>query len=175
MSSATSCVSLSLLYRQHRQELIRHLYKIVQCEYTAEDLMQETTLRIAGLDSERSLEQPRAFLYRTATNLALDYLRRQKVRDCLDLSESVSETLSDHGPSLENEVFDMQRFEIFMGALESLPPRCRQVFILHRVHHRSYTEIARRLGISQSAVEKHIIRALIKCKDFINEYGAEPW
>lgn len=171
----TTYAPLSLLYRQHRRELLRHLYKIVQCEHTAEDLIQETMLRVAGLDDPARLAQPRAFLYRTATNLALDYLRRQKRRDCLELSESMSETLANDGPSLENEIFDIQRFDIFIEALESLPPRCQQVFILHRLHHLTQADIAQRLGISQSAVEKHIIRALAKCHAFLCERGADPW
>lgn len=175
MTSATTFAPLNILYQKHRQELITHLYKIVQCEHTAEDLMQETMLRFAGYESDEPMQHPRAFLYRTATNLALDYLRRQKLRNHLDLSEipDGSQPIALYSP--EDEVFDIQRFEIFMEALDSLPPRCRQVFILHRLHHLSYADIACRLGISQSAVEKHIIRALSKCHVFLKNKGIAPW
>lgn len=175
MNAASPCPALSLLYQKHRQELIRHLCKIVRCEHTAEDLMQETMLRIAGLNIEERLEQPRAFLYRTATNLALDYLRRQKTRAHADLTDTLNESLPSEWPSVEQEVFDQQRFDLFMQALDSLPPRCRQVFVLHRLHHFSYSEIADCLDISQSAVEKNIIRALTKCHAYLNKQDAEPW
>lgn len=172
MIEAPVLPSLTQLYQQHRPELIRHLYRIVRCEHTAEDLMQETILRVAGLDLEYRLEKPKAFLFRTATNLALDYLRRQKVRNHLELSDSLIETLASNQPSLEHETFDRQRLEIFISALDTLPPRCRQVFVLHRLNNLSYSEIAEHLGISQSAVEKHIIRALAKCHAFLKEHDA---
>lgn len=167
--------ALELLYERHQKELLRHLYRIVLCEHTAEDLAQETFLRIAGIELEQRLEQPRAFLYRIATNLALDHLRRQKVRAPADVPGDIDESLIADHPSVENTVFDKQRFELFMRALDSLPPRCRQVFMLHRLDHLSYRDIAERLDISQSAVEKHIIRALSRCHAMLSKYGADSW
>lgn len=175
VNPSTTGYALELLYQRHQKELLRHLYKIVLCEHTAEDLVQETFLRIAGIECERRLDQPRAFLYRTATNLALDHLRKQKVRAPAEESNEIDEALPSDRPSVENSVFDKQRFDLFMRALDSLPPRCRQVFVMHRLHHLSYRDIAERLSISQSAVEKHIIRALSKCHAMLLNHGADSW
>ena len=55
------------------------------------------------------------------------------------------------------------------AALRSLPERTRQIFLLNRIHGRKYAEIAKAMGLSQSAVEKHMMRALEACKASLRE------
>jgi RNA polymerase sigma-70 factor (ECF subfamily) len=67
-------------------------------------------------------------------------------------------------PSLEQEAADQQKLAILRGVIDELPPRCRQVFALHNIHGMSYSEIAKDLGISESGVEKHIMKGLQHCR-----------
>lgn len=53
---------------------------------------------------------------------------------------------------------------MFCQVVEELPPRCRDVFILYKIHGMSYKEIATELGISQSGVEKHVTKGLSHCR-----------
>lgn len=161
------------LYREHQPVLVRWLARLVRCEETAADLAQESYLRVAGAAGEQLITHPRAFLFRTARNLALDHLRKMRTRSgrTEPLDEAVD--LPSPQPSAERALLDRQRVVLFRQALETLPPRCREVFLLHRVHHCTYGEIAHRLGISESAVEKHIMRALSHCRSALQQYGAE--
>ena len=161
------------LYREHQSVLVRWLARLVRCEETAEDLAQESYLRVAGAGGEQIITHPRAFLFRTARNLALDHLRKMRTR--IGTAEPLDEAidLPCPQPSVERTLLDRQRIALFKQALETLPARCREVFLLHRVHHCKYGEIARRLGISESAVEKHIMRALSHCRTAMLKHDSE--
>lgn len=161
------------LYREYQSVLIRWLARLVRCEETAADLAQESYLRVAGAAGEQVIRHPRAFLFRTARNLALDHLRKMRTRrgTTEPLDEAVD--LPSLHPSAERALLDRQRVALFRQVLEALPPRCREVFLLHRVHHFTYGDIARRLSISESAVEKHIMRALSHCRSAMLKHDSD--
>jgi RNA polymerase sigma-70 factor (ECF subfamily) len=162
------------LYREHQPALLRWLARFVRCEHTAADLAQESYLRIAGAPDDHAITHPRAFLFRTARNLALDHLRKMRVRSIT--AQPLDDAVDVAGPeaSAETTVLDRQRVRLFQQALDTMPPRSREVFLLHRLHHRTYADIARRLGISESAVEKNIMRALSHCRRVLREQESEP-
>ena len=151
-------IDLEELFRVHHGNLLARLQRLVKSQHTAEDLAQESYAKLANLSASQSITFPRAFLFRTATNLALDHLRKEKYRQHLPLE--LAEELPTHTPSGEQHLAYKQRAAKFQLALETLSPRCRQAFLLHRLHQRSYREIAKQLGISQSGVEKLMVRAL---------------
>lgn len=161
------------LYREHQPVLIRWLARLVRCEATAADLAQESYLRVADAAGEQIIRHPRAFLFRTARNLALDHLRKMRTRS--GMAEPLDESLDlpSPQPSAERALLDRQRVVLFRQVLETLPPRCREVFLLHRVHHCTYGDIALRLSISESAVEKHIMRALSHCRSAMLKHDSE--
>jgi RNA polymerase sigma factor (sigma-70 family) len=168
-----TCQDIEQLFHVHRHELTRCLYRIVRCEQAAADLTQETYMRLVNLAQTTSVTYPRALLFRTATNLAIDYLRKGKFeRHTGDVLEVAMEVPSG-APSAERAVLDKQRLEIFLRAIDTLPPRCREAFLLHRVHDCSYRDIAARLEISESAVEKLIMRALLHCRAILQQHDAE--
>jgi RNA polymerase sigma factor (sigma-70 family) len=147
------------LYRDHQRVLIRWLAKLVRCQDTAADLAQESYVRVAGA-AKQPIANPRAFLFRTAHNVALDYLRRmrQGFRQAASLDDA-SEIASPI-PSAERELLGKERFHLFLKSIESLPPRTREAYLQYRVYGYSYAEIAERMGISESGVEKLLMRAL---------------
>lgn len=168
-----TCQDIEHLFHAHRHELTRCLYRIVRCEQAAADLTQETYMRLVNLAQTTSVIYPRALLFRTATNLAIDYLRKGKSdRHTGDILEAAVEVPSG-APSAERAVFDKQRLKIFLSAIDTLSPRCREAFLLHRVHDCSYRDIADRLEISESAVEKLIMRALLHCRATLRQHDAD--
>lgn len=134
----------------------------VGCRATASDLVQDLFLRF-WRRPEVQVEALDTYLLRSASNLAIDYLRSEGSRD------RVAEGLHDHdsvsdsqAPDQALEVnHDLQRIE---AALRALPERTRQIFLLSRIHGCTYGEIAKAMQLSQSAVEKHMMRALEACK-----------
>ncbi|WP_026223599.1 RNA polymerase sigma factor [Methylosarcina fibrata] len=150
-------LNMDALFYGHKIELTRHLAKIVKCDETAADLVQESYLILHKASQRQTIEHPRGFLFRIATHLAFNYLRRNKIAD----THSQHLTNDDQAsPSAEHLVTEKQRLERFVRIVEELPPRCRDVFVLFKVHGMSQKEIAEELGISVSGVEKHIARGL---------------
>lgn len=139
----------------------------VGCRATASDLVQELFLRF-WRRPEVKVEALDTYLLRCAGNLAIDHLRSEGSRERLaEASLSVEEGEVAGAPEHALEVEDdLQRIE---AALRTLPERTRQIFLLNRVHGCKYGEIAKAMQLSQSAVEKHMMRALEACKASVAE------
>lgn len=167
-------MELEALFNQHRQELHGRLVKIVHCPETAKDIIQETFIILAKTARSQLIEHPRAFLFRVATNLAFDYIKHHKVvQRHADASVEFKDALE--APSPERILTQQERLQQFKTIVEELPPRCRDAFILYKVHGLTYREIAVELGISQSGVEKHIMKGLAHCRRrFLEEFGELP-
>lgn len=146
------------LYLREQSRLLQLIRRIVGDRGTAEDLAQDTFLRLWDRqlnDGDRSL------LFRTAQNLALDHLRARQVRNRY-AQQQVDEESS--GAELEVQVSASQELDDLLLRLRKLPRRTQQVFLLSRVDGLPYATIANQLGVSVSTVEKDMIRALQHCQ-----------
>jgi RNA polymerase sigma-70 factor (ECF subfamily) len=162
---------LSTLVREHGQDLHQFLARRLGCADTAKDLLQDTFLRLLQAAPRHVLSNPRAFLFRIATNLVIDHHRRRRHREALAVCETdVTIDQADPGPSIETVVWSKQQVSLLKQAVADLPPKCRQVFLLIKFHHLSHAEVAMRLGISQSTVVKHMIKAVDYCKRRVREH-----
>lgn len=151
------------LFLQHRDSLVRTLVRMVGCHQTAEDLTQEAYLRVVHATAAGGVTYVRPFLYQTARNLALDHLRKEKVRKRTDSvvedEEAIAQVPASH-PTPEQATATRQQVDQLITALAGLSERRRQILILHRFHHWTYERIAVHLGLSRSAVEKNLREAL---------------
>ncbi len=153
-------VQIEDLFHRYRDELTRRLSAMVKSHDTAADLMQEAYLRLLGLVDTRAVEHPRALLHRIATNLAIDHLRKDINRpQAVDPLDGAVEVPCGT-PSPERVAMGKERFRILLKGIEALPPRTREAFLLYRVYGYSYREISTRMNISESGVEKLLMRAL---------------
>jgi len=139
------------------------------CPLLAEDVAQETWLRIQRTSQPPVVDNPRAYLFRVASNLAIDHLRSEKARTRHISEEPVPDNVSNDMPLPETIIDYQQRLLILSKAVDELPPRCREVFMLHKFKGLSHTEVANCLGISRNMVEKHMIRGLAHCRDRLNQ------
>lgn len=157
--------SLLGLVAVHYEELMRRLTRRLGNAHAAADVAQETYLRLEGLAAVPELRNGRAFLFRIADNLAIDHQRGQAARG----RRFAAIDDYDHQPSAEPDpetaLVHKQRLRSLALAVDELPPKCREVFLLHKIDGLSYGEIAGRLGISRSGVEKHMMKALAHCRD----------
>ena len=154
------------LIEQHRSSLVGHVKRILGCAEDAEDVVQETCVRLMrARDFWRGEPQLRAFLFKIATNLARDELRRR--RACAyDLHfpyDSVE--LGGEGAQPDDIVDRHGLIQAVLNALMSLPPRHREVFNLHVEFEMSYRAISRKLGISAKTVERDMCGAREFCQD----------
>lgn len=148
------------LFHRYRDELIGRMAAMVHSRETAADLVQDTYLKLVRVAPTTTIEQPRALLYRIATNLAIDHLRADKRRSGAAEPLDAALELPCSAPSPERAAFGKERLRLFRRAVDSLPPRTKEAFVLYHVEGCSYREIATRMGISFSGVDKHIRRAI---------------
>lgn len=141
--------------------LRRFVRAFVESREDAEDVIQEAYLRVLSYSETHDVEHPERLLFSTARNLAVDARRRQKTRDRTAAHLAVLEACAFDWPAADEVVDARQRLMRVETAIAQLPPRCRQVFLLHRLDGMSYSKIAAHCGISVSAVEKHIARACL--------------
>ena len=128
----------------------------------ADDVAQEACARVLDLPAPHNVRDPLRYLFRIARNLVIDR-RRKRAREAL-LSESLAviEYGSSNPADPERILAGKQDLARVLAAIESLPPRCRDAFTLHRFGGLSYAAIARQMGISSSMVEKHIAEAMLR-------------
>jgi len=157
--------SLLRLLVAHYEELTGYLTRRLGSSGAASDVVHDTYLRLQGLGAVPDLDNPRAYLYRVADNIALDRLRGDGRRDRRFASSDLLAALPSEDPGAEERMVQEQRLRLLARVIDELPARRRQVFLLHKIDGLSHGEVARRLGISRSMVEKHVMRALAHCRD----------
>lgn len=130
-------------------------------EYEAEDLVQEAWLRLVRYEEEKQpVEQPEAFLMRTALNLSIDAYRTNTGRGEHVLLEDV--VLIDTAPSTEAVLLAKERMARLSLGIGRLSEKNRAVFLAHRLDGLPYAEIAKLHGISVSTVQQHIAKATLR-------------
>ena len=161
------------LFRSCRKDLQRYFQRRLSSPETAADLTQETFLRVLRAGEAAELRQPRAFLFRAASNLLADHFRQAGNRLTKDLSEAEWRERPDPSPSPEGTVLSREELRVLERAIAALPPRGREVLRLHKFEGLSYAEIAARLGISKNTVVVHMVRSLAACRSRIDAYRQE--
>lgn len=147
-------------------ELSRHLWRRTGSRERAEDVLQDTYLRLrdseARQEGSAQIQDRRAFIYRVAGNLAIDAVRREQ-RSHTDGEPEAA--LPDPGPGPEQQASANDRMRRLDAALRELPPNCRLALLMFRVDGLSHAQIARKLGVSESMVAKYLGQALRHCRN----------
>ncbi|WP_300634305.1 RNA polymerase sigma factor [Pseudomonas sp.] len=132
----------------------------------AADMTQDVFTQWLDYRDRAKVEQPRAFLFQMARNLLRDHWRKQKVRRSVhaDSADGHTEPATDEQNEPMAAALRIQRLEQLKDALAELSPRRREALMLHRFEGWSQAQIAARMGVSTSMVEKHIAFALLHCK-----------
>lgn len=160
---------LESLFTEHGLSLVRFLTRKTRNQEDAEDIAQGAFLRIQKLNLDQ-LDNPRAYLYQTASNLAIDQLRRAKLHRGYIQSETPEVTeFEDAGSTKVDQATperlltakeELSKIEV---TISKLPFKTRQAFLLHRTKGLAYSDIAKEMGVSVSSVEKYILQALKQC------------
>lgn len=149
------------------RELLNFCARNLRDRNAAADLVQEVYARFLALTrSGEAVQDARALLYHTARNLMTDQRRREQVRDH-DSIEALPEDAQPAVPLAQQpeEAYAAGEYtKAMLAAIEDLPPRCREAFILNRFEGLSHQEVAERMGISRNMVAQHVIRAVLACK-----------
>jgi len=145
----------------HRGELLRFLMARRASQDEADDILQDLFIKVGALE-EQSVTAPRAYLFRMASNLLLDRRRTAARRSIREKSWTETQQAAgemDDRPSIEEEMLARQHVAFMLRAIESLPLRTAEILRRYRIEGEGQRSISRDLGISLSAVEKHLQRA----------------
>jgi RNA polymerase sigma-70 factor (ECF subfamily) len=125
-----------------------------------DDVVQETYAVLAALTSVEHIGSPRAYAFQTAQSVISRHLRRAKVVRIEASGDVETMGLPFDSPSPERQTASRQELRFVTDLVASLSPKCREAFTLRKFDGLSQRDVARRMGISESTVEKHIGRAL---------------
>jgi RNA polymerase sigma-70 factor (ECF subfamily) len=148
--------SLAEAYREIERELISFLARRLKSVFTAQDLAQEIYLKVHSLEDIGPVRDRRAYLFRMAANLSTDHLRKEARRAQL-LAEARDFLWQEHeAPTPEQTAIAAQELARLEKALAELAPLSRRIFYLSRFEGRNQRDIAGLVGISPTAVFKHL-------------------
>lgn len=157
--------SFALLLERHRTPVIHFLYRMVQSQAIAEELAQEVFLRVYR---SRATYEPTAkfttWLFRIATHLALNFLRdgkNEKGQESLDGDKDNPSSIqvADRQPTIEQVLVRRVKLEEIRRAVQTLPDKQRAAVLMHKYEEMEYSQIARVLNCSESAVKSLLFRA----------------
>lgn len=156
-------------YIRHESSLKRFISRFMRGSHDVEDIAQEAFLRAYAVERGRVIELPKSFLFRIAKHVALSQLgkKSRQITDYIEETDDPS-VIQSQG-SAEEEVSARQLLGVHCEAVAELPPQCRQVYLLRKVHGLTHREISLQLGITVSTVEKHLIKAVERCERYVRE------
>lgn len=128
-----------------------------------EDILQDAYINTYCAAKKSNIDNPEAFLAKTARNLALNHINSYHEKNAQGMGENVEQLVLTSSTHVEDQVASQSRFLELCIAVRTLPPQCRKVFILKKVYGYSHKEIAKEMDISEKTIEKHITKGIKHC------------
>jgi RNA polymerase sigma factor (sigma-70 family) len=161
---------LAELARQHHRSLLRFLTARTGSQDEAREVAQEAYAKMLALDRPQTIGFLAGYLWKLARNIAIDRERQRNTRARLD--QDVLSRTDRHAPSAETVVDVRQRLELLEKALDQLPPRCLEAFILRKFEELSFRDVAQRMNCSERMAMMYVARALEYCQHSIDSAEA---
>ena len=152
------------LFVELRPEIERLLRRRAGCPHLAADMASELYLKLVhARNFEGTPVKARRYLFRMAANHATDYFRVEKRR--AELLKESAPLFDEVTPSPENGTIARSELRVVEAALAELPEKMRRMLVHSRVEGLTHAEIAEKMGVSRSLVEKYVLRALLHCRE----------
>lgn len=159
------------LFREHNEALIRFLVPRVRSHQEAREVAQEAYVRMLSLDEPGAVNYMRAFLFKTAANIAIDRKRRDDAHARATRSPPFAEFIDVRTP--ERRVAGEQAIQRLQRVVAALPTKCRQAFVLNEFYGMDFASIAAEMKISERMVRKYVVRALLLCRAALDRGNGE--
>ncbi|MBL8266374.1 RNA polymerase sigma factor [Steroidobacter sp.] len=163
-------------FLRNEAAILRYLTRFRVGAAAAQDLLQETFLRGFAAELKTDIKEPKAYLFQIAQKLVLESMRRDGRSPTLALEDcgGAEQLLDEDQAGAEEWLEGRRKLALFVRAVAELPPQCRKAFLLRRIDRLQFKQIANRMSISVSAVEKHVMTGLLKCNAYLREHGYDP-
>lgn len=154
--------AVARLFSEHNSALVRFLGLRLKSDQEAREVAQEAYVRVLQLDQPGAVSFLRAYLFKTAANIATDRLRRAAVRriGAVDPVLEVEPDLVDP----ERAMLAREQLAVVRAGLEELPERVRSAFLLHRLKGLSCAEIGATMGLSERMIRNYVVKAMVHCR-----------
>ncbi|MCD2529653.1 RNA polymerase sigma factor [Providencia huaxiensis] len=165
---------ISGAYQSTYSQLVRFFLNRLDNSNDADDLSQDVFTLWLNRKEQTPVKESRAYLFKIANHVLIDHWRRnqRQTRSETSIDDVTHESHFEQSQADPSEILEhQQRIQRLSEALETLPPRRREAFLLYRFDGLSQSEIAERMEISISMVEKHIAAALVHCKKHLDNQG----
>jgi RNA polymerase sigma factor (sigma-70 family) len=162
----SSAVAVSELFREHNRVLVGYLRSRLGSLQEAKEVAQEAYVRVLQLHEPGTPGLLRAYLFKTAANLAIDRLRHRRVRQRSEEQPQLFEELNTTRGELDDpaeQLLAREQADQLLGYLQELPTKCQQVMNLHRFEGISQLDVSARLGISERMVRRYVTYAMVYC------------
>lgn len=163
-------MSLNELFRRYHRDAVRFAARLLGNRDNGEEVVQDVWLNMTARSPATPIQHPKTYLFKATRNAAIDFTARQQREwayrvdmDSLTEADNAFDPIADY--ARRHQLAELAVF------LNELPESCRQAFVLHKFEGYSHPEVAERMGISVSMVEKHIMRALMHCRDLRREHN----
>lgn len=168
-ASSTDTGDIESLFREHNAALLRFISAKIGSEQEAREIAQEAYVHLLQLNHPEAVSYLRAFLFKTAANLAVDRLRQRGRRSHVASVPELDFAVFELSP--ERQMSGEQAIAVFGAAVAELPPKCRQALLLHRVYDLEIDEIALRMNIGACMVRRYIARGLEHVRSRLDAAG----
>ena len=155
----------------HEPELRAFLRRHFPTVQDIDDLVQEAYVRLIRARHAGAIAEPRAYLFRTARNLACDLFRRRQPVSIEALEETQRLSVVEEKADAAETASHAQEIELLIEAIHALPTRCREILTLRKLHGLSYRDIATRLGVAESTVNAQLAIGLVRCRQYLAARG----
>lgn len=157
------------LFDEHNASLMQFLRSRLRSNEEAREVAQEAYVRLLQLDNPEAVSYFRAFLFKTAGNIAIDRMRK----DAREQSRSLFNVFDEEAPSAEQTAASRQTLRRVERSLENLPPKCRKAFLLSRIYGLSTREIASQMHMSTRMIRNYLVQATLHVEECIARgYGS---
>ena len=158
-------------FQSSRDGLVRSIMKMNVKQQDVDDILQETFIRVLDSDAKQHIKSPKGYLFVVSRNIVLKKLIQQSKEIHTELDEALLE--ADEDNTVEKELYQKLKFERFNAVLSSLPEKNRRAILLRKLYCLSHKEIAKKMDVSVSSVEKYIAQGLKQCKQSLCAQGYE--
>lgn len=168
-AAPTAAFTLESLYGAHHGWLKSWLTRRLQSTFDADDIAQDTFLRVMGSETLSTIRDPRSFLCTISKRVMVDLFRRNALEKAyLEMLALMPERLA---PSPEERESQLETLQLIDAMLDGLSGKTREAFLLSQLEGLTYSDIAQKLGVSTSSVKKYVARAVEHCLLFRLEHG----
>ena len=155
-------------FLNYRDVLTRVLLRLSVKPSDVDDILQEALARALEANQKQRIEYPKSYLFTISRNMVY----RENQRQAREVQREINEaTLDSYAPPIDEEVHYKNMLQVFGKALDSLPQTHRRAILLRKIYGLSQKEIAKKMDVSLSSVEKYFAQGIKRCQDVMRRQG----